>query len=464
MITRATLSTWGLQLIRALSFVWVLPLLLLYLSPAQLSVWYLMFTLTRLAQLLDCGGYPVFSRLIAYRLGDHRVSMGDGAGNVWSRIPLVVYRRALVRVFGVASLLVASMLVLAGIPSTAALAAADGVGVDAWWCLAATAAGILFMMQGLRSIAILTGCNRIVELRLAESSWGLVQIALVTVSLMWGRSLVAAVLSVQFTAVGQAVTVMLMSRRIVEPSSSAADTEAFPWSAARTQLWRSMVGQVSVTGTLHLVGALLPQFATPALTASYLLTTRVIGMIVEIAQAPFYTLLPVLARLHAVGRGDELRQRSMGAMRQTAWLLVVGFMALVLMGAPALQWMGSRTPLLGIWLLVGLCTANLMERFTSLHIQNYTVSGDVLWHTINGVGGGLLLAGLLLWSPWLGLGAVPLAMVTSQALWGMRFAATRSYRFMQTSGWAFERRTWLPAAAVWTAFVAIAWGVSASAV
>src|SRR6202012_3480933 len=65
--------------------------------------------------------------------------------------------------------------------------------------------------------------------------------------------------------------------------------------------WRSGIGVLASHGIIQSSGLVYSQLAPAADLASYLLALRVVTMVSQISQAPFYSKLPRMAALQASG-------------------------------------------------------------------------------------------------------------------------------------------------------------------
>src|SRR5262249_30284055 len=125
--------------------------------------------------------------------------------------------------------------------------------------------------------------------------------------------------------------------------SSGLDREVFrvAWPAA----WRSGVGVSFSRGVLYASGLIYAQVAEAAALSTYLLAFRLIQLIAELSQAPFYSKIPALSRLRSEGRFVDQLALARRAMRLSHWTYAAGFVAAGIAGAPLLRAIGSRVAL-----------------------------------------------------------------------------------------------------------------------
>ena len=83
-------------------------------------------------------------------------------------------------------------------------------------------------------------------------------------------------------------------------------------------------------------GIVYAQFGSASSVASYLLALRIIHVISTISQAPFYTKLPMLARLRSQGDLGQQVQLAKRGMSISYWVYVLGFIAVGILADPFL--------------------------------------------------------------------------------------------------------------------------------
>ena len=169
-------------------------------------------------------------------------------------------------------------------------------------------------------------------------------------------------------------------------------------------------------GLIQASGLMYASLAEGAKLASYLLGLRVIQVISQTSQAPFYSKIPLMARLYAEGERQQLLQVSGRGVKLAHATFVAGFFAATLVGAPVLEWLGSETkfPDAILWGLLGL--AFFLERMGAMHLQLYSVTGHIIWHIANGLTGIVMVSlGWLLYAK-LGIYGFPLAMLAAYIL------------------------------------------------
>jgi O-antigen/teichoic acid export membrane protein len=438
--------SWLSVVARALSVLAVLPLMLKRFDAATVAVWYLLASLIGLQQLADLGFAPTFVRVLAYARGEGAWSRLD---RIWGSMH-VVYGR-----------LTAASVVLFGIAGTVALLRPIGAlstPSEGWmsWCVVV----LMFVvnMQGNAYAAYLQGMDQIALVKRWEAITAAAAAACGIAVLAFGGGLLALVLMHQ-TWSGVAV---LRNRwlcqhidegRVQGFTSRGLDAEVMEtvWGSAI----RSGVGVLLSRGVLLSSGLVYAQVADAAALAAYLLAFRVMQMLMDFANAPFYSKIPQMAAHYARGAIDSLGHTAERGMALAYWSFVVGVVGIGV-GAPwGLTLIQSNVhwvpPLL--WAMLGL--AYFIERFGAMHIQLYSITNHIIWHKANGISGILYVILSLLLLPVYGVYAFPIAIAVGYAAFYSWYAPWHVYKAFSFDFWGMERRSALLPAAVLGAYGAI---------
>jgi hypothetical protein len=460
-----TVTTWGSTATRALSVVVVLPLLLRRLTPAEIAVWYLLSTIIGLQTLADLGFAPTFTRFVAYavggaaRAGVAAGTPGAGAslqpnwpllGRIWSTM-WVVYARV--------TLVAAAML---GVVGTLALMQPmraleePGRGWAAWVVVLVVSAAVLWANA---YAAYLQGLNHVALFRRWEALTSIGAIITSFVVLLLGGRLFALVVANQGWAAISILRNRYLARsveggRLASMHRSGIDAEVFD--AAWPPAWRSGAGMLLSRGAVYGSGLIYAQMAAAPELSTYLLALRAVQMVIDLAQAPFYSRIPLMARLQSEGRFDELLRIAQRAMRWAYWTYAAGFIAIGIIGGRVLPAIGSRVAFADprLWALLGI--AFFVERYGAMHIQLYSTTNHIIWHIANGVTGVIYLTVSLALIRPLGVYAFPIGVLIGDLGFYCWYSARHVYQTFDVDFFRFERAVLLPPAIVVAAYASLA--------
>jgi len=435
---------------RALSVVLVLPLLLTRFAVEEIAVWYLLVTLIGLQQLADLGFAPTFVRVIAFAMGGatqlkgqrDAAEAGTPAGPRWDTVERIwqtmggVYAR--LTLIGV--LLFAVVGTIAVRRPIEALAT-PSTGWIAWWVVVATFA---ISLQCNLYAAYLQGLNQIALLRRWETLASVGAMATSVLVLVAGGRLLTLVISNQAWVLLSVLRNRWLSRT-VEAGRAASFKRAGRDPEVMDAVWgsaiRSGVGVVFSRGVIFSSGLFYAQIADSAALAAYLIAFRVMQMLVDFSNAPFYSKLPSLSTLRSKGSEYELGQTAERGMRLSYWSYVVGAIAVGVVAPYAFASISSNAHWVSPSLWALMSTAFFVERFGAMHIQLYSTTNHIIWHIANGVSGSIYLLVSLALMVRLGVYAFPIGMLVGYLSFYCWYAPLHVYRTFNFDFWKFQRRT-----------------------
>ena len=449
-----TFTTWGSIAVRMAGVVVVLPIVLRHFGAPEVAVWQMFVSIFTVMILLDFGVAPTLSRMLSFACGGARLS---DMANMRSSVTLVAKRptdpTVAASVFqvmswlyprlGLAVLLIVSSFGTWSLVLPISQCADPGRAWAAWGVvLVGCYAGLLSNSYA----AALQGMNSIAVLRRWEVATGLAQITTTVAALSLGADIL------WLTVVYQVWVVFngFRNRKLLQslhPSlfhtgtAPRAEVLRMMWPAA----WRSGVGVLLSQGIIQASGLLYAQVATAKDLAAYLLALRLITVISQFSQAPFYSKLPQLGAMQAQGQREPQLALAQRGMRLAQGMLVAGTLITAVAVPWLLQRVGSHTPFVapGVWALMSL--AFFVERFGAMHLQLYSLTNHILWHVANGVTGVLMLASAYILFPHLGLAALPTAMLLAYTVFYAAYSVRQSSHAFGFSVWRFEGRASLPA-------------------
>lgn len=452
-----TANTWVSLFTRSASLVLVLPLVLRNFSDVEAAVWFVFSAVLSVQGIIGLGFSPSFARLLAYaragasveQMGDLRDARGvatSGEVNWISVGRLVACMRPIF-----AGLTLASALLMATLGSITIWKpiAATGHSSQAWLAWGVIVAGSSLSFWVTHYVSILQGMNLLAEWRRWETVLSLGSIFSAFLVLLAGGKLLGITLAYQaWTIVG-----LLIYRTICQSVlAPVRDGLAHRWErpvfdVAWNSAWKSGLTNIMTYGLIQSTGIIQAQFGSASSIATYNFTLRLITLIGQVAQAPFLTKLPELARLRALGDLAAQRQLLARGMRLTHWSVVAAVAVVAMVMPLALGLIKSKSvtfdPLL--WLFFG--TNLFFERLGGMLHQTRNLTNQPMEHF--GMFGYFMLNVVLmvLLQPALGLYAYPVAMLGTQLLFAVWFNGATAYHVIGTSALSFERGVGIPALA-----------------
>lgn len=457
----ATVTTWGSLTTRTLSLLLVLPLLLTRLSTGEIALWYLFSSIITLQTLVDLGFSPTFTRVIAYAMGGAenlkdlrgvRESASSGKPNwsvmerIWSTIRSVYLR--------LTSITITLLAVIGTVALLRPISQMEHQS-DAWisWFLIVVISGIT--SWGTMYSSFLQGINQIAVFRRWEALTSLGATATSIFVLYAGGKILELVVANQAWAV-----IAVIRNRWLCRSAEHGKLKAFRGleiddnvlSAVWPSAWRSGLGITMSFGLVQATGLIYAQFGSAAGVASYLIALKLIQTISLFSQAPFYSKLPLLARLRSEGKlADQIAVAQRG-MVVAYWTFVLCFLLAGFCAHPLLSLIKSQVQFVDplMWSLMGI--AFFVERYGAMHIQLYSTTNHIIWHIATGFSGIInILVNVLLFR-YVGVYSFPIGILSGYLGFYCWYSAMYSYRAFKLDFWSFERRTVLVPLAVVLAY------------
>jgi hypothetical protein len=458
----ATFMTWGNLLIRTLGLVLLMPMVLTKLPDNEVIVWYLFSSLIALQQLVDMGFMQTFSRLISYGMGGAKI--GDmiairDIGTIkkiqtepdWMTIHSI--DRVMLRIYKKITLIAACL----------------GAGLGTWVLggpigntsntMAAWSAWIMvllsscWMLYGNYYAAYLQGMNEIARVQRWQMITALLATLIATLSLAMGGGLFWTITGYQATlGINVLINIYLKGRIGVKKECiciPAVDVQTI-WPVVWPSAIRTGVGVLMSAGLIQLSGIVYAQFGQAKSVASYLLGLQLIRAISSFSQPPFYTKLPVFARLYAGNRKDEIIKLAKDGMRKAYLVFTTGFFLVGWFSDSLLTLMRSNVEFPGmvLWSLLGF--GLFFERFGAMHIQLYSITNHIVWHIANGITGVIMLFFSIVLFPFMGVYAFPTALVIGYVCFYAWYCSGYSYRAFNLGFVNYERNVMLPWLAIMT--------------
>ena len=433
-----TLTTWGSLSTRLLGFSVLLPLILNRLPVAEASLWLLFSTVVGLLTLADFGFAPTFTRAVAYANASSNIDAQqlDTTSNIKisinaspsiTLIPVIHTMRYIYDRVGILALLLASTLgSLAMIrPISQMIDPTQG-----WLAWVAIVVGVASSLRGGMFGAYLQGSENISIYRRWEILIGTLSLATTLIVLLMGYGLLGLVLTTQAGILSNVIINRWLAIQL-------APTDAWTkrvrldsavlsniWSPA----WRSGLGVLMTSGSIHGASVIYAQIAPPSHVAAYLLAQRIMQTLTSFANVPFYTRIPTLARLYAQGQIHTIIRIAKIGMQRANWLLVISIIAINFGAIFLLKIVGSKVAFIDndVWLLMGL--AFLFERIGAMHLQLYSITNCIVWHIANGVAGLIILVAIPISYNMFGIIGLPMGILMAYGFFYVPYSIKHSYQ------------------------------------
>ncbi|GAB2527009.1 polysaccharide biosynthesis protein [Spirosoma aerophilum] len=444
-----TIATWMSYSTKAISLFVVLPLILKRFTEGEVALWYLFSTIISLQGLLDMGFRNTFIRLFSYALGgltditstfQTKVLTKKSEEPNWDLLGKIYAN--MVHIYGWLTILV--IIVMGTLGSWSMLRPISFVKDSqsawlAWGCIIIASA---YKFYGSIYSNYLEGLNKIALVRRWEALTSAASITSCVIALAVNDSLLLLVFINQLWVILSVVRNYFLSRAVDDKQFEKIKTDysfdrkifAAIWPVA----WRSGLSGFMSNGLNNLSSVLYAQIGNSASVASYLLALRIIAQIKEISMAPFYSKIPLYARLRVQGDLNQLIQKAQRGMFLSHLVFALGVIAVGITSNYLLIYINSDIKFVSneLWLL--LSVAYFIHRYGAMHMQLYLTTNHVIGHIADGISGVIFVAVTLLLINTYQIYAIPIGMIAGYLGFYAWYSAYYSYKSIHISAFKFE--------------------------
>lgn len=257
--------------------------------------------------------------------------------------------------------------------------------------------GTTLRLVGQPFLAYLLACGETALARRIETATWLLGLCLVVPILIVSESPVLGMLGLQFPAVLYWCALRIVCRRkgwrVPEPDESPGTDQnlvGIVW----PRTWRGVVGSGTAMTTIFGGGFLFSQYGEASQVAAYLLAVNLLGLMGQVAISPLLGNLPAIASKYAKGESitevaNQIGKKVMWSFTAMCILAPVSFWVLNWLIPKPISFVAPT-----LWLLLSI--AHLLLRYGSIHLNLYSVTNDIRWHTINSIYLALTIGPLLI--------------------------------------------------------------------
>lgn len=440
-----TVTTWASFAAKSLGMVLVLPMILTHFTTAEIAVWYLFISIIGLLILLDLGFSPTFIRAIAQATaGSRQLMIADrGVGHDFESSDKLIEQLVYLMKFIYLVMALVGIVLLSTMGSYFIYNAAKhemvAQTIYASWAII-IAVGFL-QLYGFVFSNYLQGMNEVALVRRWEAITSLLGVFTGYIILFNGGSFLSVVVGTYVWNLISFIRNYWLCYRhdnILFKSFFSLHYSRDLFKACWPMVWKSGLGVLFSQGIVQMSSLVYVGRIETKTLAMYLLSLNLLFQLRNFAMAPFYSKIPMLAKLFAQGNMEEVRQLARKNMRWSHMAFVLGFIGLGLSAPWLLQRINSNSVFAspGLWCLMGV--GFFVERYGAMHIQVYSLSNKIIWHLVNGVSGILILIFSIMTLPVMGVYAFPFGVLAGYTCFYAWYTARFSLRFLKVEFWNFE--------------------------
>jgi O-antigen/teichoic acid export membrane protein len=442
-----TVMTWVSHAMKSLQLLLVIPFVMSHLGSHEVTIWLMLLTLVGMQLLADMGFTPTFTRALSIALSgssDLKVGTFEDLGEV-TREPnaglvfeiLTTMHLAFIKlsIFSTLAMFIVGTALLWG-----PIHKMEAVGF-AWasWGVVLASSSVTF--YGNSYVAYLQAVHCIPQLQRIRAMIALLSTGCVLLVIEFEGGLFAIVVAQQLW---QFLLVYLYKKYASEAGMGGlrsrgklnSEVFAYVWSAS----WRSGLGILFGYSVLQGSGLVYAQFASADDATTYLFLLRILHAISMFSAAPFMSKVPTLGRLWATGQSGSLRTLATRGMKFSYWTYVVGLLGSSLLLPVLLTMTGKGMNFPSPMLVALFGIGGLVERFGAMHLQIYSLTNHIVWHTANGISGLLFILIAVLLVPYLGVYGFAIALVFANIGFYSWYSAKKSYQVLRSGFFQFDRK------------------------
>jgi O-antigen/teichoic acid export membrane protein len=447
-----TFTTWGSFLSKSLYAVLLLPVITTVLSPEDITIWLLFNILIGLQNIGDLGFGVTFIRVMSYAMGGATdISDFGKTGKIynkkgpnWNLLERSdTATKYLLLYTSLVFILIISISGYFTLKKPISFTIEQG---NAWIAFVLILFTTFIRFNGNRYSIFLQGVNHVAMLRRWEAIISVLSIfsgffvAVTTRSLLW------LIVNQQIWALIQMLFNRYLCRNILEGRFRRFRPDGLDKELVKAifpAAWKSWVGVLMSYGVVQASGLVVAQMGNTVSVSAYLFSLKILDIIKNFSNAPFYSKIPLYNRLFAEGNRNGLLARVKNGMRFS--LLTFSFSAIFIgiAGQPLLKLIGSNVTLVSDWIWITMIFAYFFERYGALHLQFYSITNDIVWHIANGVSGFIFIGLSFVFAAVLSLGIIsfPLALIISSLSFFVWYSAAKSYKYFNLEFPGFEYKT-----------------------
>jgi len=386
-----TLMSWASHVVKFGSALFLLPIILLNFSEADVALWLLFSTILGLARLADTGFGTTLVRAVSYfysgvnKLPQSIIELKDITpleGSSPNYDNLLSLMRSITIIYAFICVLAVVVLQFVGMPiatNVMEMSSDPSRSVYAYYVLIFSAA--TYLISG-KWIAFIRGIDQVATISRAEALLNTLKIGLMCLMVVSGYK----ILAIMLVEALNSVATYLFSRRIAAKWFSnskvllSSRSAAISWDLVR-QMWPATwrFGVVSYGSYLITYGngIVVSQLDDPSLIASFLLTQRLVYFIRQVSQTPFYSNLPRIIQMVARSESEALKGYCVSRITFGLAFQLVSLVCLIIFGNAALSYLEIDVKLVDPWILFIMTVYMTLELHSAFHTQIYMTTNQI---------------------------------------------------------------------------------------
>lgn len=444
-----TFTTWATLLVKSGNVAIILPMILSHFTEMEIKIWFLFQLIFSLKDLLDFGLTGNFSRSYAYAFAgsksliDTKESLNETNIKLLSTIHSVSNK--IYKYIGLISLLFIAIFGTLAVYNSISVVNKQNEYWLSWGIIVFITPITLY---GNLYTSFLSGINKVALIKRWDTFFSLLLIISSVVTIYIYPSILALVCVTFFWHLTTVIRNFYLSKLYVKTFDfKDVNQHMFKdvWSVIYPQAKRDFIGAFSGFGLQKVLDIVIANIVDVSLSASYLLATRLIEQMKALSGVPFFTKIPYFAKDYVVKPKHEYVKIIQKAMFLSMFLLCLGFIFFDFFNKRILSLIGSNVEFVSSELWYLLCLFAVIERYTYMHAQQYTISTNkIISHIGLPISGVLTILVFYILYPYLHLNALPISGLIAFSSFYLWYASSKSFRTIQIPFLSFELKSLFP--------------------
>jgi len=393
----STFTTWASFVSRPLNLIILTPLILTHFSENEIAIWFLFAIFINLQSLADFGFNSSLIRVYAYASGgaktienyqDDKIKVDSIKKINWELIEQI-YSTVSYMCFGL-SLIFIFILSTLGTISVKNLINMSTNSNEIWiaWAVIIFATGI--NIYGTRFSVYIKGMNRVALFMRWQTLFSMLSIITTSLSIYFFSNFLIVVIVYQFWVIVSVIRNYILARKIHQGKLIKFNHLGFNSNIFQSILpaaWRTWLAQFMSFGLIQLSGIFYAQIGDVNSISSYLFSIKIMNIIKQFSNAPFYSKLPRFGKFFMLDKINQLKSEVRRSMLISHLTFVISFIFVGIFAESILLMIGSKTKFVDELLWFALGVSFWLERYGAMHFQFYALTNHVVAHIGNIVSG-----------------------------------------------------------------------------
>lgn len=379
-----TFTTWSSFVVQFGSSVFILPLVLIKFSDAEIAAWFLLYMLINLSMLADSGFGPTIVRAVSYyysgaatipknisEFNDRKISE-SGTINFVQLKRLIGILNTVYLILGLFSVFLIVVFGRYIVANTFKMSDSSSHLYAAFYLVVIRA---FLSIQAVKWISFIQGIDRVANIKRAEALFNLIKLLVMFFLVLSGYK----VFSLMLVETFYGAMMLLFSWSYVslwfkKNGHTIGLKFSFHKETIKT-IWPSTWRLGSIQYGSYLInygsGIIISQVKNAETIAGFMLAQRIIFFIRQVSQAPIYANLPRIFQLMSKRDFEEIRKFSIKGIRISLIILLFSLVFFVVAGNHIFAFMNIKTRLPEMLVLSIMCFSIILEMHHSIHAQIY---------------------------------------------------------------------------------------------